>query len=61
MRGSFNGVCQACNSFKPRCATIYWRKKGNIFHTVPQILCEGCRKKHAGEFRLDEKHTGRKS
>jgi hypothetical protein len=59
MKALFNGVCSICNAFKPRCATVYFRRlmgDARTYTAEPRVLCEECRKSQCGTFKLDAKH-----
>jgi len=58
----FNGVCYACDTFKPRCATVTLKLTTTLgLHFIdaeskPLTLCEDCRKTYKGQYRVDPKH-----
>jgi len=52
MRCRFNGLCDFCKIFKPRCVTVYLKSEP----TRPVVLCEACKKKVRGEYQLDRRH-----
>ena len=57
MKAQFNGLCNRCKTFKPRCAFVYLRVGGAFrFYCQPSILCEDCRRDERGKYRLDAKH-----
>ena len=54
----FNAVCSRCKTFKPRCASVYFRVEGKatMYRHTPEPVCEDCRKELNGRYRLDERH-----
>lgn len=58
MRALFNGTCERCKAFRPRCARVYLRVDGKAtqFRDAATVLCDVCRKERKGRFRVDERH-----
>ena len=58
MKATFNGACDGCGNFMPRCATIHikpsWRNRDVQQRT--QIRREECRRKIKGSYILGDKH-----
>jgi hypothetical protein len=51
MKALFNGRCERCGDFKPRCANVVLVNVGTAM-----ILCDGCRRVMRGKYRLAAKH-----
>ncbi len=57
MKAAFNGHCNSCDTFKPRCATVYFKPGSKSkYGGGPVTLCNECRRLLYGIFRLDAKH-----
>ena len=58
MRATFNGTCDRCKQFKPRCALVNLRVDGKAtqYHVETTTACPECRKQLHGSYRLDERH-----
>jgi hypothetical protein len=55
MKALFNGVCDGCNKFMPRCAVIHIKPSWpNRVKT--QTRCEACRRAIRGSYNLDKRH-----
>jgi hypothetical protein len=59
MKALFNGTCDRCRKFRPRCALVGLRDgrdvygdRGRLQHT----LCDGCRRALRGLYRLHPQH-----
>lgn len=57
MKAMFNGTCAYCERFKPRCAKTTVSGDGSKC----VILCEGCRKKYRGRYRVFPEHKSVKA
>lgn len=55
----FNGACDECKHFRPRCATVEWTPP-RAGKPALAVLCDECRKALRGRFRLHERHQGKK-
>ena len=60
MKATFNGTCDTCGGFKPRCTKVYPRTGFNVARPDADlgimILCPSCRKSHRVMYRLHEQH-----
>ncbi len=58
MKAAFNGVCSICERFKPRCASVFlrWPGKATEYQLTLTVLCEDCRKRWHGAYKLDMRH-----
>jgi hypothetical protein len=56
VKATFNGKCSSCGQIKPRCARINFRVRGNEFQDGTTPLCQECRKRWKGQYRLAAEH-----
>jgi predicted metal-binding protein len=58
MKALFNGTCEKCDQFKPRCARVHIRRPGKATQYCPEtiVVCEDCRRLINGQYRLAEQH-----
>lgn len=57
MKALFNATCGSCFVFRPRCTYVYLRDEhGKIVTSESVPLCDVCRKKWRGNYRLHERH-----
>ena len=51
MKALFNGTCDFCEQFRPRCARIRLRYQGRRMKLAGvSVACEECREKLRGKF-----------
>lgn len=60
MTGLFNGTCEFCGVFRPRCAKVQLRVDGKAqqYHPAPRTMCDVCRLANRGKFRQAPKSKG---
>jgi hypothetical protein len=55
-KAEFNGVCEWCRALKPRCAVVEVRSPIMYDHGRTIAVCDKCRKRYRGRYRLAEAH-----